>query len=148
MNQIKERERGIRIRIRMIYSFKTLPLMKRCRWMTYHLHSTYYNYTYEQENQQTNDDVAYLTQVLTMTVWLNYELEMLLNLKALYKHTYKFLSIFSLVDARSRLNRKRLGNLWNFDGINCTQRERENSNSKTLFCKDCSLGSFKNLSNN
>ena len=34
------------------------------------------------------------------------------------------------------------------------QRERErenstsNSNSKTLFYKDCSLGSFKNLSNN
>ena len=27
-------------------------------------------------------------------------------------------------------------------------RERENSNSKTLFYKDCSLGSFKNLSNN
>ena len=27
------------------------------------------------------------------------------------------------------------------------ERERENSNSKTLFCKDCSLGSFKNLSN-
>ena len=30
------------------------------------------------------------------------------------------------------------------------ERERENlnSNSKTLFYKDCSLGSFKNLSNN
>ena len=27
-------------------------------------------------------------------------------------------------------------------------RERENSNSKTLFYKDCSLGSLKNLSNN
>ena len=27
------------------------------------------------------------------------------------------------------------------------ERERENSNSKTLFYKDCSLGSFKNLSN-
>ena len=27
-------------------------------------------------------------------------------------------------------------------------RDRENSNSKTLFYKDCSLGSFKNLSNN
>ena len=27
------RERGIR----MIYSFRTLPLMKGCRWMTYHL---------------------------------------------------------------------------------------------------------------
>ena len=26
------------------------------------------------------------------------------------------------------------------------ERERENSNSKTLFYKDCSLGSFKNLS--
>ena len=26
--------------------------------------------------------------------------------------------------------------------------ERENSNSKTLFYKDCSLGSVKNLSNN
>ena len=30
----------------------------------------------------------------------------------------------------------------------CDERERENSNSKTLFYKDCSLGSFKNLSNN
>ena len=28
------------------------------------------------------------------------------------------------------------------------KRERENSNSKTLFYKDCSLGSVKNLSNN
>ena len=28
------------------------------------------------------------------------------------------------------------------------ERERENSNSKTLFYKDCSIGSFKNLSNN
>ena len=28
------------------------------------------------------------------------------------------------------------------------ERERENSNSKTLFYKDCSLGSIKNLSNN
>ena len=27
-------------------------------------------------------------------------------------------------------------------------REYSNSNSKTLFYKDCSLGSFKNLSNN
>ena len=27
-------------------------------------------------------------------------------------------------------------------------RERENSNSKTLFYKDCSLGLVKNLSNN
>ena len=29
-----------------------------------------------------------------------------------------------------------------------TNRERENSNSKTLFYKDCSLGSVKNLTNN
>ena len=28
------------------------------------------------------------------------------------------------------------------------ERERENSNSKTLFYKDCSLGSVKNLFNN
>ena len=28
------------------------------------------------------------------------------------------------------------------------ERERENSNSETLFYKDCSLGSVKNLSNN
>ena len=28
------------------------------------------------------------------------------------------------------------------------ERERENSNWKTLFYKDCSLGSVKNLSNN
>ena len=30
---LRERERGIR----MIYSFRPLPLMKGCRWMTYHL---------------------------------------------------------------------------------------------------------------
>ena len=29
-----------------------------------------------------------------------------------------------------------------------TEGERENSNSKTLFYKDCSLGSVKTLSNN
>ena len=29
-----------------------------------------------------------------------------------------------------------------------TDRQNSNSNSKTLFYKDCSLGSFKNLSNN
>ena len=43
-------------------------------------HSTYYNYTCEYENHQTNDDV--LDQVLTMTVCLNYDIEMLRNLKA------------------------------------------------------------------
>ena len=32
-----ERERGIRIQVRMIYSFRPLPLMKGCRWMTYYL---------------------------------------------------------------------------------------------------------------
>ena len=72
-------------------------------------HSTYYNCAYEQENHQTNDNV--LDSVLTMTVWVNYELKMLRSLKALYKYTDKFLTIFSLVDASSRLNRKRLGNL-------------------------------------
>ena len=54
-------------------------------------HSTYYNCVYEQENEQTNDDV--LDSVLTMTVWLNYELKMLRNLKALYKYADKFLTI-------------------------------------------------------
>ena len=39
--------------------------MKGCGWMTYHL-GTYYNCAYEQENQQTNDDV--LDSVLTMSV--------------------------------------------------------------------------------
>ena len=33
----KRRGRGIRIWIRMIYSFRPLPLMKGCEWMTYHL---------------------------------------------------------------------------------------------------------------
>ena len=28
------------------------------------------------------------------------------------------------------------------------EKKNSNSNSKTLFYKDCSLGSFKNLSNN
>ena len=39
----------------MIYPFRPLPLMNGCRWMTYHLTSTYYNYAYKQENQQTNN---------------------------------------------------------------------------------------------
>ena len=46
-----------------------------------------------------------------MTVWLNYELKMLRNLKALYKYADKFPAIFSLEEASSRLNRKRLENL-------------------------------------
>ena len=71
-------------------------------------HSTYYNCAYKQENQQTND---VLDSVPTMTVRPNYELKMLRNLKALYKYTDKFLTVFSLVDASSRLNRKRFGNL-------------------------------------
>ena len=50
-------------------------------------HSTYYNYAYEQENQQTNDNV--LEWVLTMTVCLNYELQMLRNLKAFYREREK-----------------------------------------------------------
>ena len=33
----KKRRREIRIRLRMIYSFRPLPLMKGCGWMTYHL---------------------------------------------------------------------------------------------------------------
>ena len=43
-----------------------------------------------------------------MTVCLVYELNMLRSLKALYEYTDRFLAIFSLVDASSRLNRKRL----------------------------------------
>ena len=72
-------------------------------------HSAYYNYTCELENHQTND--AVLDSVLTMTVCLNYDIEMLRNLKALYKYTDRFLTIFSLADASSRLNRKSLGQL-------------------------------------
>ena len=48
-----EREYGMG----MIYSFRPLPLLKWCRWMTYHLtvHAIImYN---EEENQQTNDSV-------------------------------------------------------------------------------------------
>ena len=70
-------------------------------------HSTYYNYAYEQENQQTNDDV--LDSVLTVTVCLNYELKMLRNVKALYKYIDRFLTTFSLVDASRWHNRKRRG---------------------------------------
>ena len=44
---------------------------------------------------------------------------MLRNLTALYKYTYKFLTIFSVADANSMLNRKRLGHLENLDGLNC-----------------------------
>ena len=55
-----------------------------------------------------------------MTVCLNYDIEMLRNLKALYKYTNRFLTVFSLVDASSRLNRKRLGN-----SLRERERERE-----------------------
>ena len=41
-----------------------------------------------------------------MTVCLNYDIEMLRNLKALYKYIDRFLIIFSLVDASSRLQIK------------------------------------------
>ena len=48
-----------------------------------------------------------------------------------------------------------LFSLWNFIVLMSLKRrpkkdpnERENSNSKTLFYKDCSLGSVRNLSNN
>ena len=43
-----------------------------------------------------------------MTVCFNYDIEMLRILKALYKYTDRFLTIFSLVDASSRRIRKRL----------------------------------------
>jgi len=93
----------------MIYSFRPNSPHEGVRVDDLPPHSTYYNYTYEQENHQTNDNV--LDYVLTMTVCLNYDTEMLRNLKALYKHTDRFLTILSLVDASSRLNRKGLGNL-------------------------------------
>ena len=49
------------------------------------------------------------------------------------------------VDAVSKTNK-----VISFDCVrlHVRARERENSNSKTLFYKDCSLGSVKNLSNN
>ena len=50
-------------------------------------HSTYYNYTFEQGNHQTSNDV--LDWVLTMTARLNYDTETLRNLKALYKYTVR-----------------------------------------------------------
>ena len=46
-----------------------------------------------------------------MKVCLNYDIEMLRNLKALYKYTDRFLTVLSFVDASSMLNRKSLGNL-------------------------------------
>jgi len=50
------------------------------------------------------------TKQLT-TVHLSQELKMLRSLKALYKYTDKFLTVFSLVDASNRLHQKRSGNL-------------------------------------
>ena len=41
-----------------------------------------------------------------MAVCLNYDIEMLRNLKALYNYIDRFLIIFSLVDASSRLQIK------------------------------------------
>ena len=46
-----------------------------------------------------------------MTVYLNYDIERLRNLKALYKSTDRLLPIFSLVDAGSRHNRKDIGRI-------------------------------------
>ena len=43
--------------IRMIYSFRPLPLMKGCRWMTYHLTVHTMIIPMSKKNQQTNDDV-------------------------------------------------------------------------------------------
>ena len=106
--------------IRMTYPFMTIAPHEGVRVDDLPPHSTYYNCACEQENQQTNDNV--LDSVLTMTVWLNYELKMLRNLKALYKYTDKFLAIFSLVDASSRLDRKRLGN---FVGKRESQTDRD-----------------------
>ena len=85
-----------------------------------------------------------------MTVCLNYDVEMLRNLKALYKYTDRFLTIFSLVDASSRLNRKRLGNLYNFNGINCalkvlsTGQHRTKCNS--VACATLHNGQIRSLS--
>ena len=97
---------GGEIQIGMIYSFRPLPLMKGCRWMTYHL---------------TVDTIITPMSKKTIKLWCTWIcahndslLELWtwnLNLKALYKYTDRLLTIFSLVDASSRLNQKRLGNL-------------------------------------
>ena len=68
----------------MIDSFRPLPLMKGCRWMTYHLTVHIIIMNMSKKINKTNNDV--LDQVLTMTVCLNYDIEMLYNLKALYKY--------------------------------------------------------------
>ena len=82
-------------------------------------HSTYYK-AYEQENQQTDNNLLEL--YTEKTVCLNYELEMLRTLKALSKYTDRFLTIFSLLDARCRFNQKRLGILYNSDWMNFTAK--------------------------
>ena len=61
---------GGEIQIGMIYSFRPLPLMKGCRWMTYHL--TVDTIITPMSEKPSNYDV--LDYVLTMTVCLNYEL--------------------------------------------------------------------------
>ena len=78
--------------------------------MTYHL--TVHTITVPMSKKTNELITMYLTRYyVTMTVCLNYELEMLRSLKTLYKYTDRFVTIFSLVDASSRLNRKRSGNL-------------------------------------
>ena len=104
-DRVMEKEK----RIRMIYSFRPLPLMKGCGWMTYHLTVHTIIVPMSQKKHQTNDDV--LDWVLTMTVCLKYDTEMLRSLRDLYTYTDGFLTIFSLVDASRRLNRKRHGHL-------------------------------------
>ena len=54
-----------------------------------------------------------------MTVYLNYDIEMLRSLKALYKYTDRFLTIFSLADASNSFNRekKKTWKFVNFNGI-------------------------------
>ena len=49
---------------------------------------------------------------------------------------------------RERKKRDKIGREREREGGKIKGGRRENSNSKTLFYKDCSLGSVKNLSNN
>ena len=70
------------------------------------------------------------------TVCLNYDIEMLRNLKALYKYTD-----FEGAWERDRDTDRQADRQTDRQGRR--EGERENSNSKILFSKDCTLCSFR-----
>ena len=58
--KMRDRQTDRQIRIRMIYSFRPLPLMKGCGWMTYHL--TVHTIIIPMSNKTNKLTTMYLTR--------------------------------------------------------------------------------------